>query len=136
MNFRSALKAKGILLGKPLQLMRETFLHSDVKTQQDDATKAWNFCTALYYKSGPTIPWKVMSGQVRPTSCAIGISFYRSRDYQSLNTSLAQIFDELGNGLILRGTPVDVSREDRNPHLSTDQAAVLFKRALNEYRIA
>ncbi len=136
MNFRRALKAKAMHLGKPLQLIRETSLHSGVKTQQDDATKAWNFCTALYYKSGPTIPWKVVSGQARPTSCAIGISFYRSRDYQSLNTSLAQIFDELGNGLILRGTPVDISREDRNPHLSTDQAVVLFKRALNEYRIA
>ena len=136
MNFRRALKAKSMHLGKPLQLIRELSLQSDVKTQQDDATKAWNFSSALYYKSGPTIPWKLASGQARPTSCAIGISFYRSRDYQSLHTSLAQIFDELGNGLILRGTPVDISREDRNPHLSAEQASELFRRALDEYRVA
>lgn len=136
MNFRRALKAKAMHLGKPLQLIREISLHSGVKTQQDDATKAWNFCSALYYKSGPTIPWKLASAQARPTSCALGISFYRSRDYQSLNTSLAQIFDELGNGLILRGTPVDISRDDLNPHLSADQATGLFKRALEEYRVA
>lgn len=136
MNFRRALKAKAMYLGKPLQLVREISLHSGVKTQQDDATKGWNFCSALYYKSGPTIPWKLVSGQARPTSCALGISFYRSRDYQSLNTSLAQIFDELGNGLILRGTPVDISREDLNPHLSATQATELFKRALDEYRVA
>jgi hypothetical protein len=136
MNFRRALKAKAMHLGKPLQLMRETSLQSRVKTQQDDATKAWNFCSALYYKSGPTIPWKLASAQARPTSCALGISFYRSRDLQSLNTSLAQIFDELGNGLILRGTPVDISREDRNPHLSREQASQLFRRALEEYRVA
>jgi hypothetical protein len=96
MNFRRALKANAMHLGKPLQLARETSLHSGVKTQQDDATKAWNFCSALYYKSGPTIPWKLASAQSRPTSCALGISFYRSRDYQSLNTSLAQIFDGIG----------------------------------------
>src|SRR5258708_24428594 len=107
-----------------------------VKTQDDDATKYWNFSSALYYKSGTTSPWKLASGQARSTSRPIGSSLYRSRDYQSLHTSLAQIFDELGNGLILRGTPVDISREDRNPHLSTDQACVLFKRALDEYRVA
>lgn len=136
MNFRRALKAKAMHLGKPLQLIREISLNSGVKTQQDDATKAWNFSTALYYKSGPTIPWKLVSGPPRPQSCALGIAFYRSRDYQSLNTSLAQIFDELGNGLILRGTPVDLDRDDRNPHLTEDQAATLFTRALDEYRIA
>ena len=59
-----------------------------------------------------------------------------SRDYQSLNTSLAQVFDELGHGLILRGTAVDVANEDRIPHLSESQAAELLKRALEEYRVA
>jgi hypothetical protein len=136
MNFRRALKAKAMHLGKPLQLVREMSLGSGVKSQQDDATKAWNFSTALYYKSGPTIPWKLVSGPPRPSSCALGVAFYRSRDYQSLNTSLAQVFDELGHGLILRGTPVDLDRDDRNPHLTTDQAFELFTRALDEYRIA
>lgn len=136
MNFRRALKAKAMHLGKPLQLVREASLQQGAKTQQDDATKAWNFSTALYYKSGPTIPWKLIRNPSQPASCAVGVAFYRSRDYQSLNTSLAQIFDELGNGLILRGTPVDISQEDRNPHLTADQASVLLIRALEEYRVA
>lgn len=136
LNFRRALKAKAMHLGKPLQLVRTSSLESSKRGQQDDATKAWNFCTALYYKSGPTIPWKLPIDVGRPTSCAVGIAFYRSRDYQSLNTSLAQIFDELGNGLILRGTPVEINKDDRVPHLSAQQAYDLLANALNEYRIA
>jgi len=92
--------------------------------------------TALYYKSGPTIPWKLAQDASKPSSCAVGIAFYRSRDYQTLNTSLAQIFDELGNGLILRGTPVDINKDDRIPRLSSQQAYDLLTAALNEYRIA
>lgn len=136
MNFRRALKAKAMHLGKPLQLIRAVSLETNKRGQQDDATKAWNFCTALYYKSGPTIPWKLPQDNSRPSSCAVGIAFYRSKDYQSLNTSLAQIFDELGNGLILRGTPVDVGKEDRVPRLTARQAYDLLSSALNEYRVA
>jgi len=136
MNFRRALKAKAMHLSAPLQLIRAKSLKPDATGQQDPATKAWNFCTALYYKSGPKVPWKLASASARPTSCAVGIAFYRSRDYQSLNTSLAQVFDELGHGLILRGTPVNISQEDRNPHLSEAQAQQLLRRALEEYRIA
>lgn len=136
LNFRRALKARAMHLGKPLQLVRAVSLESNKKGQQDDATKAWNFCTALYYKAGPRVPWKLLTDDKRPSSCAVGIAFYRSRDRQVLNTSLAQIFDELGNGLILRGTPVDMSRDDRIPHLSANQAYDLLTAALNEYRVA
>lgn len=137
LNFRRALKARSMSLGKPLQLIRQVNL-DEAKTagQQDDATKAWNFCTALYYKSGPTIPWKLKQENSRTTSCAVGIAFYRSRDKQTLCTSLAQIFDELGNGLILRGTPVNMDKDDRVPRLSQQQAYDLITAALNEYRVA
>ena len=137
LNFRRALKARAMPLGKPLQLIRQASLdEKKIADQQDDATKAWNFCTALYYKSGPTIPWKLDQDKARPPSCAVGISFYRSRDYQTLNTSLAQIFDELGNGLILRGTPVEIGKDDRVPRLSMQQSHDLMFAALKEYRIA
>jgi hypothetical protein len=136
LNFRRALKARAMHLGKPLQLIRAASLESNKRGQQDDATKAWNFCTALYYKAGPRVPWKLETDERRPSSCAVGIAFYRSRDRQALNTSLAQIFDELGNGLILRGTPVDMSKDDRTPHLSANQAYDLLTAALNEYRVA
>lgn len=136
MNFRRALKAKTMHLGKPLQLMRELSLESNPKTQQDDATKAWNFCTAIYYKANQTVPWKLVTNINRPSVCFAGIGFYRSRDRKVLHTSLAQIFDELGNGVILRGTPVDVDKDDARPHLTSEQSYDLLKRALTEYRIA
>lgn len=134
-NFRRALKARAMHLGKPLQLIIEASLKSSKKLQ-DDATKAWNFCTALYYKAHQTVPWRLVKNINRPSICYVGIGFYRSRDRQTLNTSLAQIFDELGNGVILRGTPVDISKTDRKPHLTSDQACDLLDRALKEYEIA
>lgn len=137
LNFRRALKARAMPLGKPLQLIREVTLdEKKIAGQQDSATKAWNFCTALYYKSGPTIPWKLDQDRTKASSCAVGISFYNSRDRLKLNTSLAQIFDELGHGLILRGTPVEIDKNDRVPRLSAQQAHDLLIAALKEYRIA
>jgi len=136
MNFRRALKAKSMHLGVPLQLMRELSLEPNPSSQQDDATRAWNFCTALYYKSGKTVPWKLSSNINRPSICFVGIGFYRSRDRKVLHTSLAQIFNELGDGVILRGTPVEINKEDRQPHLSEIQAYDLLKHALEEYKFA
>ncbi|WP_199320153.1 hypothetical protein [Leptolyngbya sp. FACHB-261] len=135
-NFRRALKARAMHLGKPLQIIRETSLEPNSRGQQDDATKAWNLCTALYYKTNQTVPWKLSTNINRPSVCFVGISFYRSRDRRILNTSLAQIFDELGNNVILRGNPVDLGKKDRRPHLSAEQAFELLKRALIEYEIA
>lgn len=136
-NFRRALKARAMHLGVPLQLILEPSLESNSKTHQDDATKAWNFCTALYYKANPaTVPWKLTTNINRPAICFVGIGFYRSRDRKVLNISLAQIFNELGNGVILRGTPVKLSKEDRQPHLNAEQAYELLRRALAEYETA
>ncbi len=133
LNFRRALKARSMHLGKPLQLLRTESLSESGKGQQDDATKAWNLATALYYKAGATNPWRLEKDVNRPQSCALGIAFYRSRDKKTLNTSLAQVFDELGNGLILRGTPVHLEKGDRVPRLTGEQAYLLFRAALEEY---
>lgn len=133
LNFRRALKARTMHLGKPLQLLRAESITSGGKGQQDDATKAWNLATALYYKAGATNPWRLKKDEGRPLSCALGVAFYRSRDKKTLNTSLAQVFDELGNGLILRGTPVHLEKGDRVPRLTEQQSYELFKAALQEY---
>lgn len=133
-NFRRSLKARAMHLGVPLQLVREISFEQIVKEQQDEATKAWNFCTALYYKANrQTVPWKLVTDSNKPAACFVGIGFYRSRDKKTLNTSLAQVFDELGNGVILRGTPVEIDKRDRKPHLSEKQAYQLLKQALEEY---
>lgn len=135
-NFRRQLKARVMTLGRPIQIIREHSLESVHTDQQDEATKAWNFCTALYYKSGQTIPWKMVTDISKPSVCAIGISFYKSRDKKYLNTSLAQMFDELGNGLILRGTPIQQDKNDRHPYMTAEQSYVLLERALSEYKDA
>lgn len=134
-NFRRILKAKCMHLGTPLQLVREKTILSikHVPDQQDPATKAWNFCTALYYKGNRTVPWRLLEDTAKLRSCYIGVGFYKSRDGSTVSSSLAQVFDEFGHGIILRGTPVSTDKKDRRPYLSEDQAYQLLRDALREY---
>lgn len=134
-NFRRLLKAKCMHLGIPLQLVREKTIQITAYSgeQQDPATKAWNFVTALYYKGNRTIPWRLVEDSEKPKTCYIGIGFYKSRDGETLSSSLAQVFDEFGHGIILRGTPVSIDKSDRRPFLSEDQAYDLLTGALEEY---
>lgn len=135
-DFRRALKARTMHLGVPLQLLRERTLEPHGAGQQDAATKAWNFAVALYYKANQTVPWRLPPNPNRPRVCYVGVGFYRSRDKQVIHTSTAQIFDELGNGVILRGTPVSVDKDDKRPYLTGDQSGGLLRRVLEEYAIA
>lgn len=134
-NFRRALKAKSMQYNTPIQLIREYVLSNDKKSQ-DAATKAWNFCTALYYKGLQTIPWKLEVDENRPKVCYVGIGFYRSRDKKTIQTSLAQIFNENGKGVILRGTPVMEDKDDLRPHLTYEQSYSLLIDALTKYKFA
>ncbi|HEY5463231.1 MAG TPA: hypothetical protein VIJ95_08240 [Hanamia sp.] len=135
LNFRRALKARAMQYNTPIQLLREYVLHDNNKSQ-DAATKAWNFCTALYYKGLQTIPWKLEVDENRPKVCYVGIGFYRSRDKKTIQTSLAQIFNENGKGVILRGAPVVEDKDDRKPHLTYEQSLSLLKDALTKYKFA
>jgi hypothetical protein len=133
-NFRRALKAESLRLEKPLQLVRELSLTD--QASQDAATRAWNFCTAIYYKTNQTVPWKLVTDQNEPRVCYVGVGFFRSRDKQATHTSLAQIFDELGNNVILRGGLAYEEKSDRRPHLERDQAETLLGRAIDDYILA
>ena len=135
LNFRRALKAKAMKHNTPIQLLREYVLQDNNKSQ-DASTKAWNFCTALYYKGLQTIPWKLEVDDNKPKVCFVGIGFYRSRDKKTIQTSLAQIFNENGKGVILRGTPVLEDKNDRKPHLTYEQSLSLLKNALTKYKFA
>ncbi len=135
LNFRRAIKAKAMQFNTPIQILRE-YVMMDNKKSQDAATKAWNFCTALYYKGFQTIPWKMQVDENKPKVCFVGIGFYRSRDKQTIQTSLAQIFNENGKGVILRGTPVIEDKDDKKPHLTYEQSFSLLKNALTKYRFA
>lgn len=133
MDFRRMFKAKSMAYNIPIQIVRDRIV-KPTSEMQDPASIAWNLYTALYYKAGG-IPWAIRKS-TNSIDCYAGISFYRSRDQETLQTSIAQIFNEAGKGVILRGEPVEIHSDDKIPHLSEEQAFSLMDRALGEYRDA
>jgi hypothetical protein len=100
---------------------------------QDEATRAWNFFCALYYKAGG-IPWRMIRDQREYSATFMGVSFYENLDGSSLQTSSAQLFDERGEGLILKGGRGLKDKTDRQPYLSADDAFNLTRTALQSYK--
>ena len=73
LNLRRAIKARSMRWGAPIQSLQRRTVLGRGQELQEKATRAWNFCTAQYYKADG-IPW-------RPTTlerevCFVGISFY------------------------------------------------------------
>lgn len=62
------------------------------------------------------------------------MSFYKSLDKNALLTSVAQVFNERGEGVVVRGGTATVSQEDLQPHLPEERAYELMKDALARYR--
>jgi hypothetical protein len=100
---------------------------------QDEATRAWNIHTALYYKADG-IPWRLLRESTDLTVCYVGVSFYRNLDKTALLTSVAQVFNERGEGVVVRGGGATISKEDLQVHLSEAGAYQLLKDALSRYR--
>jgi hypothetical protein len=100
---------------------------------QDEATRAWNFHTALYYKAGG-IPWKLVDEPTKPQTCFVGIGFFNSLDRRRICTSVAQVFNERGTGVVVRGENAAYDKDDRQIHLDADAAYALLRRALAQYR--
>lgn len=143
LDLRNMLKAEVMKMNQPIQLVLPYTYDESAKEQgkragtrrprQDEATRAWNFHTALYYKANYRA-WRIVRNASDLQACFVGISFYRSLDRANLMTSMAQVYDERGEGVIVRGKPVELTKDDRQPHLSSDDAFTLLKAALNEYR--
>lgn len=141
-DFHDLLKAE-TLRCKPLQMMlpstadptraRKLKIRDEVKTVQDDATRAWNLHTALYYKAHGR-PWRLPRVSSALKTCFVGISFYRSLDRTTVMVSMAQVFDERGEGVVVRGGKVNLPKNDRTPHLAEDAASALLTDALRRYR--
>jgi len=138
------LKAKSMRYKKPIQVIRPGTFDEKMQLKrshpsgekrqiQDEATRAWNLYTALYYKAGG-VPWRLVRDSSQLTTCYIGISFYKSLDESTLLTSTAQVFNERGEGVILRGGLAQIAKDDRQIHLSADDAYSLLKSALEIYR--
>ncbi|MFC4034750.1 hypothetical protein ACFO3J_25265 [Streptomyces polygonati] len=140
-DFHDLLKAAALTLSAPLQLMRkETWTGTPARTGsqagrplQDEATRAWNLHTALYYKAGGT-PWRMQRHSSDMATCYVGVSFYRTAKEQELHTAVAQVFNERGDGVVVRGGTAQISKSDLQPHLPTADARRLLLDALTEYR--
>jgi hypothetical protein len=135
-NLRRAIKAMAMNQRPPIpvQILRHGTIEGKGRIQEP-ATRAWNFCTAQYYKAGG-VPWVPLA--LERDTCYIGISFYIAQDLDeklTMRSSIAQAFDFLGQGLVLRGEPFewDVAKLGPSPHLTKDGAKKLIKCTLEEY---
>jgi hypothetical protein len=139
-DFHDLLKARALTLSCPLQLIRRETWDPDARRTaersrplQDEATRAWNLHAALYYKAGGT-PWRIPRASTDLTTCYIGVSFYRTPDDNELHTAVAQVFNERGDGVVVRGGSARISKTDRQVHLDATDSRQLLLDALEEYR--
>jgi hypothetical protein len=143
-------KAAALSLGKPLQVVRPATYGAgvwkyrrsgqEVKALQDEATRAWNLFCALYYKAGG-VPWRLARTSGEFTACHIGVSFYREGEWVEdeddsslLRTSVAQVFNERGEGMVVRGGRARIDADDRTPHLTAADMKALIEHAVKAYR--
>lgn len=139
LNFHDLFKAMALDLQIPCQVVRPDTYGSAPTPRgkgrriQDKATTAWNFHTALYYKAGG-VPWRLARQPALLTTCYVGVSFFKSVVGDKLMTSVAQVFDERGEGLIVQGGSASYDKDDRSPHLSEDDAYTLLANGLATYR--
>ncbi len=144
LDLHHMLKARAMQLKIPIQIVlpptydetkrRQQKIHAErARKPQDEATRAWNIHTALYYKAGG-IPWRIIREAKQLATCYIGISFYKTLDKARLLTSIAQVFNERGEGVIVRGSAAQISKDDKQPHLQREDAFALLNQALERYR--
>ncbi|KQT62271.1 MULTISPECIES: argonaute/piwi family protein [unclassified Aureimonas] len=143
-DFRDILKARALRCHTPLQIVWETTWNDDrtikrklatrsVRTNQDEATRAWNLFSGLFYKAGYT-PWRLPRTDTQLDTSYIGISFFETGDRGSIQTSCAQMFDERGQGQILQGARPRTDHKGRNPYLAESDAYNLLSRSLEQFR--
>lgn len=131
-NFHDVLKARVNGARAPIQIVRPRTWRGGAGIE-DEASRAWNLITALYYKADGK-PWRLRRDPRARTRCFVGVSFTRAETGSELHTSVAQVFNELGDGVIVRGALAKRSPDDRQPHLSQADACELLKQALARYR--
>ncbi|HYT89873.1 MAG TPA: hypothetical protein VEL76_14300 [Gemmataceae bacterium] len=133
-DLRKAFKAMAMRFQKPTQLLKETTGLVPYGRKLDHKSKiAWNLFTGLYFKADG-LPWGPHG--LPPSTCYIGVSFYRPLgESRAMRTSVAQAFDEDGEGLVLRGHrfPWDEKEDGRSPHLPAELADQLISMVLERY---
>lgn len=125
--------------GIPIQIIKESTMNQILnygelkKIQKENpAAFSWNFSTALYYKANGK-PWRL--AKLRQDTCYVGIAFFVDKLHpkQEIQISMAQVFTHNGEGLVLRGSEVEVNEHTKQAYLKKDQASSLMKRALAKY---
>ena len=108
-NFRSCMKkiAMEPSIRIPIQILRPATIDPESPETQNSATKAWNFCTEIYYKSG-NHPW--ILDNMDSKSCYLGISFYHKKTLygDDVYTAMAHLFSNDFADIVLKGKPVNL----------------------------
>ncbi|MCK6580760.1 MAG: hypothetical protein L6Q98_21930 [Anaerolineae bacterium] len=132
-DLRRAIKVIAMKFRIPTQILRQQTAENETG---DVISKIyWNYFTGLYFKAGG-LPWSPVG--LAPGTCYIGISFFRpfSASKSKMQTSLAQAFDEHGDGLVLRGYEFEWDAEKEgspSPHLTEQDSFRLIELILNRY---
>lgn len=134
-DLRRAFKASTMQYRKPTQLFRDstTRLIPSRRQLDHESEVAWNLFTGMYFKTDG-LPWGPAG--LPPSSCFVGVSFFRPLgEVSSLRTSVAQAFDENGEGLVLRGHNFhwDEDRNGKSPHLTEELAGELIAMVMERY---
>lgn len=151
-DFRRMLKSKCLAYDIPTQILTQTILQR-LKTEEpveqpeenaddqkrrpriiDRSSLAWNLATAIYYKANH-FPWKV--GYLKKGTCYVGISFYQDKTKRdkTMCASLAQVFSDSGEGMVVRGHDFKWDTETRGePHLSEENACQVLQDAISVYK--
>lgn len=131
-DFHDYLKALCLSSRSLFQLVWARTYTTTGKGVQDPATRAWNLFTAIFYKAGG-IPWKLQKPPGSLNTCYVGVSFARREDGGFMHSSLTQVFNDKGEGTILRGGLAKKSEEDYEVHLPQDSATNLLRDAIQNY---
>ena len=135
-DLRRSIKAIAMKYKVATQILQESTFDLEFTPREKEhlSVIAWNLFTGLYFKSDG-LPWG--PSNISPGTCFIGVSFFRPvNNAGSIRTSVAQAFDENGEGLVLRGKSFqwDENKQGRSPHLSEELASDLISQMIKRYR--
>src|SRR5579872_846164 len=136
-SFYRALKAKVHRYENavPIQVLRRSTIERPEDAGHSQATRMWNFATALYYKAGG-LPWR--PADLPEGVCFIGVSFHhlKKRGGHLVYASVAQAFSSDHEPFCLKGAHIDHDqRRDRQPYLNKAQAFAMMRDILHGYEL-
>jgi hypothetical protein len=137
------LKARAMGMRGPVQMLRPATYGGKIhryrqdgttsKDIEDEASRAWNCFTGLYYKAGG-VPWRLPRRASDLSTCYVGVSYFHDTASDSVQTSVAQVFNERGEGVVVRGGQALVQKPDKSVHMDRDTSAELLMNALSLYK--